>query len=126
MREINSGTLVGQPLPWIIGIARHKLLDHLRRARTAHLFVIVSPARLVPETNDEPSSFEVERRDQVLAALAAVPSPQRDALILHYMDGLPVAEIAVALGRSRSAAESLLARARTEFRTQYLELDNDD
>jgi RNA polymerase sigma-70 factor (ECF subfamily) len=125
-RELSNGTLVDRPLPWIVGIARHKLLDHLRRARTSHLLVVTIAERIAPDADEHSAQLDFERRDQVLAALAAVPSPQRDALILHYMDGLPVVEIAALLGRSPSAAQSLLARARNEFRAQYLELDDVD
>src|SRR3712207_400102 len=31
--ELKRGTMVVAPIPWILGIARHKLLDHLRRQR---------------------------------------------------------------------------------------------
>src|SRR5215469_12475107 len=31
--ELRSGTRVERPLPWLYGIARHKLLDHYRRQK---------------------------------------------------------------------------------------------
>jgi RNA polymerase sigma-70 factor (ECF subfamily) len=126
VREISVETPICLPLPWILGIARHKLLDHLRRSRTARLVVIASGERLASDTEEQTAYLDFEQRDQVLMALAAISSPYRDVLILHYMDGLPVAEIAALLGRSPSAAQSLLARARNEFRAQYLELDDGD
>jgi DNA-directed RNA polymerase specialized sigma24 family protein len=33
VREIRRGVVITAPLSWILGIARHKLLDHLRRQR---------------------------------------------------------------------------------------------
>ena len=59
------------------------------------------------------------RRERVLAALGALSLAQRTALTFHYLDGLPVAELARQIGSSEHAAESLLARAREKFRVAY-------
>jgi RNA polymerase sigma-70 factor (ECF subfamily) len=40
-------------------------------------------------------------------------------LTLRYLDGLPVPEVARALGRTVPATESLLTRARTAYRRTY-------
>jgi RNA polymerase sigma-70 factor (ECF subfamily) len=55
------------------------------------------------------------------AALARLAGPQRTALTLRYLDGLPVAEVAACLGRSVHATETLLVRARAALRRIYLE-----
>ncbi len=46
-------------------------------------------------------------------------SSTRAVLTLRYMDDLPVAEVARQLSRSERSIESLLARARVAFRTEY-------
>ena len=53
------------------------------------------------------------------AALRCLPAPQRAALTLRYLDGLPVAEVAAHLGRSVHATETLLARSRAALRAVY-------
>ena len=58
-------------------------------------------------------------RAEVIGALRQLPAAQRAALILHHVDGLPVRDVAKALGRSASAVESLLARGRERFRTVF-------
>jgi DNA-directed RNA polymerase specialized sigma24 family protein len=58
---------------------------------------------------------------RALAALAKVPSPQREALALRHLDGMSVPQVAAALRRSVEATESLLARGRVKFRRAYLE-----
>jgi RNA polymerase sigma-70 factor (ECF subfamily) len=66
------------------------------------------------------SAGPIERfpdREWVRAALAELPPFQRLALTLRYLDGLTVAEIAAALGRSEHAVESLLARGRVALRS---------
>jgi RNA polymerase sigma-70 factor (ECF subfamily) len=64
-------------------------------------------------------------RDRAVAALAAVPSPQREALLLRYLDGRSVPEVAAALGRSVAAAESLLTRGRAAFKRGFREGTDD-
>jgi RNA polymerase sigma-70 factor (ECF subfamily) len=120
VHEIRRGAAVHAPLPWVLGIARHKLLDHLRRQRRAGWTLLSwesdmeGDALIVPEDDDT-------AREWAIAALALVPSPQREALVLRYLDGLSVPEVAEALGRSVAAAESLLARGRVAFRRVFEE-----
>ena len=55
------------------------------------------------------------------AALARLSDPQRLALTLRYLDGLPVAEVAEHLGRTLRGTETLLVRARAALRRVYEE-----
>jgi RNA polymerase sigma-70 factor (ECF subfamily) len=109
--ELKRGRAVEAPLPWIFGIARHKLLDHYRREERRAPSIAVG----VPEAVAMPS----ETDGRALTALAAVPPAQRIALVLRHADGLSVPEVAAALGRSVEAVESLLARGRVGFREAY-------
>jgi RNA polymerase sigma-70 factor (ECF subfamily) len=102
-------------VPWLIGVARHKLADHWRRrARETRNLQAVAPDTSI----DDPWDIELDvmhARD-VLADLA----PQhRAALTLRYLDDLPVAQVAELLGRSLHATEGLLVRARAAFRRAY-------
>lgn len=109
--------MVAAPLPWVLGIARHKLLDHYRRQGRTDRLIVPWQADLddrVPFPTPNPGDEAASAR--ALAALAAVPSSQREALVLRYLDHLPVPEIARELGRSVHAVESLLARGRASFR----------
>lgn len=103
-------------MPWVIGVARHKLVDHLRRtARDERKLCLVRDT--VRTDPDLPS----EASDQALAVLSSLPAFQRAALALRYLDDLPVPQVAATLGRSVHATESLLARGRAAFRRHYLE-----
>ena len=117
--ELKRGRLVTAPGPWIVGIARHKLIDHLRRQRRAGWSVVPWQDAVREEAPIEES--ELIESGRALAALAAVPSPQREALALRHLDGLSVPQVAAALGRSVEATESLLARGRVRFRKAYVE-----
>ncbi|HET7056330.1 MAG TPA: RNA polymerase sigma factor [Thermomicrobiales bacterium] len=122
--ELNRGRPVAAPLPWVVGIARHKLIDHLRRQRRAG-WSVIAWEEAAEEQTPLAESEEVSSA-RAIAALAAVPSPQREALALRHLDGLSVPEVAAALGRSVAAAESLLARGRVTFRRVYAEASDGD
>jgi len=118
--ELRRGTPVASPVPWILGVARHKLLDHFRRQRRIG-WTFLSWENAVEEEDLIAIEENESTVEQTVAALAAVPSPQREALLLKYLDGLTVPEVAAALGRSVSATESLLARGRVSFRQRLQE-----
>lgn len=117
--DIKRGKRVDDSVAWVIGIARHKLLDHFRReARDERKLALAWEADPV---DDAALVGELPSRARALAALARLPDSQRAALALRYLDGLSVPEVAEALGRSLHATESLLARGREGFKRAYLE-----
>lgn len=108
------------PLTWVIAIARHKLADHYRQGarEEQRRLKLVSSGPLVAE--DDPAAGS-ERREDILRALRSLPSMQRAALALHYLDELSVRQIAAQLGRSEVSVESLLSRGRAGFRRALAE-----
>ncbi len=103
-------------VPWLIGTARHKLVDHWRRrAREQRLLDDVPH----DEAHD-PWDVQLDalRARDVLAGLGP---HHRAALVLRHVDGLPVPEVAAHLGRTLHATEALLVRARRAFRSAYEE-----
>jgi RNA polymerase sigma-70 factor (ECF subfamily) len=109
-------------LPWIIGVARHKLADHWRRQARDERRI----RALATETEEDEDPWDVQlnavRVRQVLDELAV---QHRGALTLRYCDDLPVADVAIHLGRSVHATEALLVRARTAFRRAYVDTTDD-
>lgn len=107
---------VPMQLPWVIGVARHKLMDHWRRqGRDERRFRLLAQDTPVAA---EPWDVQLDavRIRQVLGQLAP---PHRAALTLRYLDDLPVPEVAAVLGRTVHGTEALLVRARTAFRRSY-------
>ena len=102
---------------WLIGIARHKLVDHYRRSERWW----PEPALVDGDAGGvlEPPDVGDERAVQ---ALAQLPAAQRAALVLRHLDGLSVPEVARTLERSVEAVESLLARGRASFRRAYAQV----
>lgn len=99
-------------IPWLIGTARHKLIDHWRRdGRQREALEELWDAGELPDDSDE--AIEAMHVQHVLAEL---PAHQRAALTLRYMDGLSVPAVAVHLDRTVHATESLLVRAKASYR----------
>jgi RNA polymerase sigma-70 factor, ECF subfamily len=109
-------------IPWLIGVARHKLADHWRRVeREQRGFRIVHDEDAETDDPWDDVLDEVRSRD----VLAAVGGHHRAALTLRYLDGLAVADVAECLGRSVHATEALLVRARRAFRRAYDEREGE-
>ncbi|MEO6571396.1 MAG: RNA polymerase sigma factor [Ilumatobacteraceae bacterium] len=112
---------------WLIGIARHKIVDHWRR--TARESVDhghdVGTGTAGTASTDDPWD---RRLDDFLArdVLDQLGDHHRSALTLRYVDDLPVAEVADVLGRTLHATEALLVRARLAFRTRYEQLQDEE
>ena len=103
-------------IPWIVGIARHKLVDHWRRRSRGERVL----AEVADQVAQEDDAWDV-RLDAMRAAdvLARLGGHHRAALTLRYVDGLRVRQVAELLGRTIHATEALLVRARAAFRRAY-------
>jgi RNA polymerase sigma-70 factor (ECF subfamily) len=109
---------------WLRTVVRCKVADHQRaliRARTkmavaANLLdadgAQIQPAPSVPLE-------VVETKSRVHLALDALPERQRIVLEWKYLDALSVREIAERLRETEKAVESVLYRARREFRRLF-------
>ena len=93
---------------WLCGIALNVAKMRLRRAATETRVLAAAGATLyAPE--DEPL-------EDVRDGVQLLPPAQRDAVLLHYVDGLSCDEVAAALGSTPGAVRVRLHRARAELR----------
>jgi RNA polymerase sigma-70 factor, ECF subfamily len=101
---------------WLIGVARHKLVDHWRRrGREERKLRLVQDQ---PIAVDDPWDERLDAM-RAQAVLTEMGAHHQAALTLRYLDGLPVPEVAEHLGRTVHATEALLVRARLAFRKLY-------
>lgn len=115
VREVTVG--------WLVGVARHKLVDHWRRAgREQRGLAAVEREQL---DTDDPWEGVLDLH-AAHSALWRLAPPQRLALTLRYLDGLSVPEVAEQLRRSVHATETLLVRARAALRRIYEQEDGDE
>ena len=101
-------------VPWLIGVARHKLADHY-------------PVPETPEPAEPFDDWDTEL-DRIVAeaALARLPEQHRMVLTLRYLDDRPVPECAELIGRTVHATEALLVRAKRAFRSEYQDTEYQD
>ena len=109
-------------MPWVIGVARHKLIDHYRHAARdeRHLAQVWAGSADSIEF-DELDTAEPAR---VLEMLRSLSPEHRLALILRYIDDLTVPDVATALNKTIDATNSLLSRARRALASSLAERDS--
>lgn len=103
-----------QVTAWLLSIARHKLADHLRaRYRQAHESLQAGggdqhadPARLVDEV-----VVERDRAERVRQALALLTPEQEEVLVLRFILGFDINEVAEITRRPAGAVKSMQHRA---------------
>ena len=122
-----TGTDEAVVLAWLRRILVRNLLDEIRRlgrkksdiARERSLEE--SSARLAAEleagdTSPSAHAARNERAFRLAAALEKLPADQRDAVVRHHLNGMPLAAIADELGRSKEAVAGLLHRGLVRLR----------
>jgi RNA polymerase sigma-70 factor (ECF subfamily) len=124
-----DGYLHDRPLPfypWLRQLAQRRLIDlHRRHIRAGRRSVIREEPAGLPDRSalqladrlfarqSSPSAglHRRERRDRVRLALAQLPDPDREVLVLRVLEEMPTREIAAVLGITESAVRSRQVRA---------------
>lgn len=121
VQSIGRGQVAEVTVAWLIGIARHKLVDHWRRLERERrrLEAVADDAATEAPDDGWDARLDALVAHQVLGGLGA---HHRIALTLRYVDGLPVTEVASIIDRTVHATEALLVRARQAFRRAYEEV----
>jgi RNA polymerase sigma factor (sigma-70 family) len=99
---------------WLVTIAHRKAIDVTRATARRAVPVADSPEGPAPAGGSDPD---------LVAAVAALPPKQRQAVAYHYLTGLPYAEIAGLIGGTtaaarRAAADGIAALRRTVGETR--------
>jgi RNA polymerase sigma-70 factor (ECF subfamily) len=116
---------------WVCEICRHDLASLHRKAerQPTHESLDADPAAVLelraPSDYEPPNELELAaHRGAVATTLNILPERYARALEWKYGDGFSVQEIARMLGLTTIAAQSLLARARKEFRERWLKVQS--
>lgn len=121
IRSLHRASGGGDEIGWMIGIARHRLADHYRSLARQERGFLALVTNSQPETDSSWPQFD----DDLLDALGGLPAMQRAAIVLRYVDDLPVRDVARLLRHTEKATESLLSRGRTALRDALGEQKND-
>lgn len=112
--------------PWLIVIARNKLIDHWRRQSRTEAVDRHEADRTVSASGSADHAGALVEMMRVGATLDQLSLDHRLVIVLRYLDDLPVASVAEQLGRSVRATESLLVRARQAFRDAYADPEDQE
>ncbi len=106
VRAARAGAITEIGVGWLITTVRNRFCDGIRSAQREE-----RRARLAYRPDEATEA-------QVVTDLSDLPQRERTALLLRYVDDLPVAEVAELMGSTIHATESLLARARRRVRAR--------
>ncbi len=114
----------GEPLPWLYGIARRKVVDALRRRKRRPETSLDAAREITADANENPQTQAI--RNETMSAfkvlLSELPETQREVLLLQHLEGLDVRAIALVVGKSPIAVNSALQRARKTLLRRATEL----
>jgi RNA polymerase sigma factor (sigma-70 family) len=102
---------------WIAGIARNlgrRWQRRTARRRRRETSVAQCPPEAVPTPLD--SALDAETHALLRRALAEIPAAYREALVLYYVNGRSIAEVAVGLGVTEDLVKQRLSRGRRALR----------
>ncbi len=119
INEVRAGRAPAETRGWLYRVVANLVVSRGRRLRTAQRFLSRLVDRRVQES-PESSLARSEVRSDLLAALAALPTDGRVALVMAAR-GSTGHEIATALGKSETATRTALYRARIKLREQLSE-----
>jgi RNA polymerase sigma factor (sigma-70 family) len=113
--RLRDGTRVGS---WVAGIARN-LAANAVRTRARREASIAEPGPAVPTPQD--AALEREDRELLYRALTEIPETHRETLVLFYLQGQSIADIASALDITEDLVKQRLSRARRAVRESVAE-----
>jgi RNA polymerase sigma-70 factor (ECF subfamily) len=108
-----AGTVPRDPPAWLATIARNECRTRIQQQMRRPLPVAEAYSATSDAADEAARAAEVE---SLRRALAELPGRQRSAFVLREFSGLSYDELAVALGVTAPAVESLLFRARQRVR----------
>jgi RNA polymerase sigma-70 factor, ECF subfamily len=118
-RDLVNGRSPSTEHAWIVSVARHRLLNHMRGTTRADARV----GRATDRSSGLGLPADTVAAERARDLLTQLPLDQRTAVALRHLDGYSIGEIANMLGRSVGATESLIARGVRTLRRLPVEAD---
>ena len=102
----------GAFVTWLFTVARHRAVDFLRRRRRERELLEGVAAELVAGDGSEGTDETEPEGFELAAAMARLPTLQREVLLLRYREDLSYEEIALVVGCAVGTVRSRLHHAR--------------
>ncbi len=111
----------GQPKAWIMSVAHHKIVDVIRSRRRT--IINTDPADyetldLLPAggASTEAQVEQTMERERIMRALATIPEPQREVIMLAYFGGYSQSEMAKKLNQPLGTVKTRVRLAMQKLR----------
>jgi len=111
--------------PWVLTIALNLKREHFRRAKSrpeAELSDAVVQKLGAPAE----AQARVEHRQRLLEALGPLSPDQREVIVLHWLEGVPMPDIAKIVGASLSATKLRAHRGYAAMRAHLARVEGED
>ena len=115
---------------WVRQIARNTALDHIKKSRVLAFSELYVDEDMDIEIEDPDVShlpeIAMDRQETlrlIHEILDSLPDGQRAVISMHYLQGIPVKEIATALGKSESTIKVQLFQGRKSLEARIRELE---
>ncbi|WP_200940507.1 RNA polymerase sigma factor [Cellulomonas sp. Leaf334] len=102
---------------WLVTIAHRKAIDVVRRAARHAVPVADVPDRVLP-----PQGRDLD----LWAAIAALPTKQRQVVAYHHLGGLPYDDVAALVGGTAAAARRAASDGVATLRRTYPTIDQEE
>ena len=107
-------------ISWLIGIAKRLVIDEYRRTTRASRDFLTD---LASASTPEQSAVQDEQETILFRLVADLPDEQREIIILRYLLGWRVNDIARHIGASENKISVSLHRTLSKLREKWIELD---
>ena len=97
----------GAPWAWVTTLLRNKLLNYITKKKIPP----VEPLDIHPDTDPTPEE-SVLANEAIRECLALLTHDEAQAVALHYLEGIPVLQVAERLGITAHATRKRLSRGR--------------
>lgn len=111
----------GSVTAWVMIMARHALIDHLRRRRETVDIDGLAEVLAGPGADPLEGIIRTEEAERVRIELGRLPAETRELLALHYGEGLRWREIAAMTGSNEAAVKQRCSRAVRDLRRRLIE-----
>lgn len=112
LKKFPGFTLTAQLTTFLYPALVHNA-QHAQRKARKH----AQPAEAPPEpAEDQPATTAPDRRQEIATALTSLSPPHREAILLRFVDGLPIAHIARLQGVPEGTVKSRLHNALAQLR----------
>ncbi|GIV81171.1 MAG: RNA polymerase sigma factor [Anaerolineae bacterium] len=112
---------------WLLAIARNEIVDRLRtRQRGADMVWLEDVELANSDLSPEQQLIENERWQQLQAIVQTLSEQQREIIVLRYMLGWKVKQIAAHLGMAENTVSVTLRRIIQQLQTKVQEQQKED